>query len=245
MNRIISFLKLTKFKYLINYSIVKTEKQSHFEVEENVRIKNCKIYLKSGSILKIGSGSVLENLTIYIEGNVKIGKNNVINNGYLPHKVTINIYKGTLNIGNNNRIRSKILIRFDGDLVIGDFNNINEESEIRTDEKIQIGNFNQISYKCIIWDTNTHNIYIDDKRRKLTSDYFPNFGYEYERPKTLPINIGDDCWIGQEAAILKGSNIKNSCIIGFRSTLSNICIDDNMTVVPNINNKIFQRKTNK
>ncbi len=229
------------FKFLIFNSIVRNQKHSKILIAKNVKISNSNIFVTKGSTLFIDKGCNIKNLNLFVNGNVSIGKNNIIDNGYCISKSSISV-NGTLVIGDYNRIRSTIWIRFNGKLVIGSHNNINEESEIRCDESVTMGSYNQISYKCMIWDTNTHNIYSDEKRRELTDKFYPIFGYEYEKPKTKAIKIGDDCWIGREAALLKGVELKNSSIVGFRTTLSNCLIEKNKIVVSKRENLVMERE---
>ena len=94
----------------------------------------------------------------------------------------------------------------------------------------------------MIWDTNTHNIYTADKRRVLTDSKYPSFGYEYEKPKTSPVTIGSDNWIGKNVSLLKGTKIANRCIIGYSTVLSNIKLEDNKTIVTSYNYKILDNK---
>ena len=94
-----------------------------------------------------------------------------------------------------------------------------------------IGDYNQISYNVMIWDTNTHNIYTPSKRRELTEKYYPFFGYEYEKPSTKPVKIGSDCWIAQNAAILKGTELEDEVIVGFCTILLGTSIPFGTTVV--------------
>jgi acetyltransferase-like isoleucine patch superfamily enzyme len=242
-------LKITKifcelnFKFLKYNSIVRNENNSKILIAKNVKISNSYIFVTKGSTLVIEKGCDIKNLNLFVNGKVTIGENNIIDNGYCISKLRISV-NGTFILGAYNRIRSIIWIRFNGKLVIGSHNNINEESEIRCDEKITIGSYNQISYKCMIWDTNTHNIYSDEKRRELTDKFYPIFGYEYEKPKTKALKIGDDCWIGREAALLKGVELKNSSIVGFRTTLSNCSIEKNKIVVSKSENLILEREKN-
>lgn len=91
--------------------------------------------------------------------------------------------------------------------------------------------YNQISYNVMIWDTNTHNIYTPSKRRELTEKYYPFFGYEYEKPSTKPVKIGSDCWIAQNAAILKGTELEDEVIVGFCTILLGTSIPFGTTVV--------------
>jgi acetyltransferase-like isoleucine patch superfamily enzyme len=227
------FLSKTKFAGSINANI---------NIHNSVVIKNSFIGISEGSSLMIEEGTVINNLSLFIDGNVKIGKNNIINNESLPGKITINVNNGFFELGCNNKIQSIIKIRFGGHLYIGEFNNINIGSEIRVDEYVRLGDFNQISYKVNIWDTNTHNIYKADKRRELTINKFPVFGYEFEKPKTKPITIGNDCWIGREATLLKGVNLSNKCIVGYKTVLLNCTVNEGVSVVPDVTNKFFDNK---
>ncbi|WP_077919128.1 hypothetical protein [Spirosoma sp. 209] len=238
LNRI---LKQVKIKYLLKNSIVQSEQPGSIIIESSVQISNSKIYVKTGSHLKIGKGSVLKNVFIHVDGELSIGENNILEGGKFS-KLSIYISKGAFTLGSYNRIKSKIMVRFGGLLTIGDHNNINDESEIRADERVIIGDYNQISYQCVIWDTNTHTIYDDATRRELTDKHFPIFGYEYERPKTKPVTIGSDCWIGRGVSILKGVELGSSSIVGYKTILSNCHIEERKVVVTKIDNTIFDRQ---
>ncbi|WP_134090038.1 hypothetical protein [Olivibacter sp. XZL3] len=233
-----------KFSYLGTRSVVGVGKGGNFSVGNNTLITNSHITVAPGSKLLIGNNCSIQNLRLNVNGVVRINDFNFII-GPSRSKLLWNINDGDLTIGSHNRLRNKLLVRFGGVLEIGEYNNINENSEIRCDEQVSIGDFNQISYNCVIWDTNTHNIYSDEKRRELTVKHFPRFGMETERPKTSPVSIGSDCWIGREASVLKGVRINDSCVVGYRTTLSNCVIDKNMTVVSEIKNTIFLRKVAK
>lgn len=228
--KILDVLRQLNYRFLLSKSIIRNEKKSVIKIDDTVKILNCKIYVSRGSSLIIEKDCILKNLNLSIKGDVILGRGNLIDNGYLPSRVNI-LVDGTFTLGDYNRLRSNIWVRFNGKLHVGTRNNINEESEIRCDDSIEIGNYNQISYKCMIWDTNTHNIYSKEKRRELTDRYYPIFGYEYEKPKTKPIKVGDDCWIGREAALLKGAVIGNSSIVGFRAIVSNCAIETYKIVV--------------
>jgi acetyltransferase-like isoleucine patch superfamily enzyme len=225
--KILKELTSLKFRFLLNLSIVKSKGQ--IIIGNNVKISGSRIIVHEGFTLKIGDNSRLSNVNLDIKGDVLIGEFNIFETGNSKVKIEI-IGTGDLLIGSYNRIRSKIWIRYNGKLSIANHNNINEGSEIRCDKKIVIGSYNQVSYNCMIWDTNTHNIYSFEERRRLTKNKYPIFGFEYERPKTSPVIIGDDSWIGKDVALLKGTKVGHRCIIGFRTVLSNVTVEDNLTV---------------
>jgi acetyltransferase-like isoleucine patch superfamily enzyme len=237
LNRLCWLFKIG-YKYILNKSSIRGSKDAKLFIGNNVKIKNSNINVLTGSSLTIGNGTIIQNVNLSIKGNAVIGDNNIITSDNPFYKLDINI-DGKLFIGNKNRIQSRILIRYGGDLSINNHNNINQESEIRVDENISIGSFNQISYKVIIWDTNTHNLYPAEHRRKLAEEKFPIFGYEYEKPKTKPVIIGDDCWIGREAVLLKGASLSDKCVLGFRTVLSDCITEKNTTIVTKVSNKVF------
>ncbi len=246
MNKIIKIIELLfslkqfgvrKFFFMKNK--FRISRNSILEIDSSVKMKNVSLHLNENSVLKIAKGVELNNVIISVKGTLIIEENSILNNGYSYKKLNISINNGKLMIGSKNRIQCDFLIRYGGIVVIGDNNNINSESEIRCDESIKIGNYNQISYKVLIWDTNTHNIYSANKRRELTDNYFPIFGYEFEKPTTKAVQIGNDCWISRDVSILKGTNIGNKCIIGHKVMLSKNNIENSNTVVSNNVLKIF------
>ena len=231
-----------QYKYLFSRSIVIVKKGSYCQIDKNVKIKNSKVTVCSGSTLEIERNTIINKTNIYVEGKLKVGPECIIENGDSPGKATLLIYNGgELDVDNNTRLRCKIWIRYGGKVKIGQYTNINEGTEIRSDEAISIGDYCMISYNCVIWDTNTHNIYPDEQRRRLTTMHYPKFGHEIEKPKTAKIYIGNDCWIGREAVILKGVTIKNSVVVGYRTMLSKGVIEDNKTVVQQVSYKILDK----
>ena len=244
MQKLFDFFNQLKFRYLLTRSIVRVGKNTTVFIDKNVCISHSKINIFSGSKLTVEENVTIKNVILNIDGEVYIGKNTIIDNGYQLYKIKINV-KGNMYILNNSRIRcANIWIRFGGVLRIGNYTNINEESEIRVDEQISIGDYNQISYKCVIWDTNTHNIYPAKERRNQAEKYFPLFGYEFEKPKTKKVMIGNDCWIGREVAILKGTTINNGCIIAYRAIVSNCEIESGKLIVSQVNNVIYKTEVN-
>lgn len=266
ISKVIKIIFRCKIKYIFNRNIIICDKNSLLKIEKGVKLSRCHIYLspncdltiKNGTIIRnsyltirtngttmslieIGNNCFIENANIKVCGTFKIGEFNIIEKGYNYNPVNIDI-AGTCIIGHHNRIRCKIWTRYNSILSIGHYNNINEESEIRCDDNISIGKFNQISYKCSIWDTNTHSIYKALKRRELTITKYPGYGYEYEKPKTKPVSIGDDNWIGKNSAILKGTSIGDKCIIGYSTILSNIHVPNNKTITQKIELSIFDNE---
>ena len=253
LKKIFKSLSKLRLKYLIYGSKISIEKGGVFSVGKNVTISKCSIFVKKGDTLIIGDNTSISRSSInMIAGGgaeIKIGKNCKISDFNLSitwgvmHFGDYNIIEkgdnlstpsfkvgGDLVIGDYNHILCDICTRFCGKVNIGNRNAINEGTEIRCDDKITIGDYNQISYNCAIWDTNTHNIYKAEKRREITDSQYPDFGLEFEKPKTIPVFIGSDCWIGKDVKILKGTKLENKCIIALGTLLTNVSIAQNKTI---------------
>jgi acetyltransferase-like isoleucine patch superfamily enzyme len=192
-----------------------------FIKSDNVELDNVSIKMGTKAKLTLLNGVKIKNYNIVIEeGEMIVGENSILqqgNNSLIP---SIYINKGVLNIGNNNNIKADFCIKFGGKCTIGEYNCLNELTEVRCDEKIDIGSFNLISYECMIYDTNTHCMYLPEKRRELTIKDFPNIGIEYEKPMTKPISIGNDCWVGKRSVILKGCQIGDEAVLSACSVVT-------------------------
>ena len=197
--------------WLSGRSLVRIIGTGYFKSDSSACISRSKIYIYPGASLIIGKNCNIKGVTISVtKGCCHIDNYTIIDGSLLS------IDKGELKIGHHSKISCKrIWIRFGGTLTIGDYTNINEGSELRCDEFLSIGSYNQISYNVRIWDTNTHSKLSKEQRRNITEARFPYFGFEESQPDTAPVKIGDDCWIGEKAAIMKGSCIGDGSIIGF------------------------------
>lgn len=239
--------------YLLKGSKVTIEKGGVFKLGKNVKIHKSTIYVKKGDSLIIGDHTTLSRASISMiiggKSEVNIGKNclieefdlsvtkgfididdnNILSKGGILDRPHFEV-EGGLKIGSFNSIRCCAWIRFGGTVKIGSRNAINEGTEIRCDEHVTIGDYNQISYDCVFWDTNTHMIYKAEQRRSITDEQYPDFGMEFEKPKTAPIAIGSDCWIGKGVSVLKGTSIADKCIVGYGTLLSHVSISENKTI---------------
>lgn len=207
---------------------------SELIILSNVQISNVNLFAKSNSSINL-SDSVQINCYDWMiwQSVVTIDKNCVFNQGRNALRPYVNLSEGQLHISDHNVIRADFWIRFGGVVKVGQYNCINERTELRCDEQIRIGDFNMISYDCNIWDTNTHCIYSPSVRREKTISDFPVIGSESERPKTKPVIIGNDCWVGKGSVILKGSVLENEAIVATRAIVSNQTIHENRKAVTN------------
>lgn len=241
MNTLKKIVNRILTKMGISNTVIK-DSSSCISVAKNTKVSHSILTAKNNAIVEIKDGCILNNVEINVEnGHLFIGSNTILNSGGSPEKLQITINEGSVRIGEKSRVQARLWVRFGGTLIIGSYSNINKGSEIRCDESITIGDYNQISYNCMIWDTNTHNIYPCSKRRQMTQKHFPIFGYEYERPITAPIIIGSDCWISQGVTILKGCKIGDEVVIATNTTLIGSSIDNKMLVYQPIQIKQVSR----
>lgn len=213
-------LKEILWRFCFSCSYIRCLSGGKLNISSSSKISHSTIIVYPEAQLTIDENVEITNTTIIIQkGFVFIGNNTIIK-GNRGCPVFIQIDFGNLNVAHHCFLGcEKIWVRFNGNLVIGPYTNINKGSELRCDERVEIGSYCQISYNVRIWDTNTHEILPKLKRRERTEKYFPIFGKEINKPVTSPVKIGDDCWIGEYSAILKGSQIGDECILGFRTTL--------------------------
>lgn len=240
-NRIFNLLSETRWKFRLSGSNVRIKGNGSLRLGKDVSIINCKIYIDNNSSIIIGDHVRLSGIQIFVTkgGLLRIGNHSILEkerNSVSPEYI---IENSNVNIGEHTLIKVwRVWCRFGGELKIGNYTNINFGSEIRCDKIIHVGDFCQISYNVKIWDTNTHSILPFEERRNRTINDFPSFGREFSTPTTAPVTIGDDCWIGESASILKGTVIGNRTIIGYHTLVSNVTIPSDSRVVSQINLRI-------
>ena len=147
-------------------------------------------------------------LIIYLQsGKLELGKNIVIRG--VPYVKV----KGVLQIGDNVVINSSlrsnptnhykrciICVEKSAVLSIGDNVGISN-SVVYCSESILVQKNTLIGSGVRIWDTDFHNMETDNR---------------YVRK----VSIGENCWIGADSIVLKGSNIPNDTIIGAKSLVT-------------------------
>lgn len=227
----------------IKDSQVKFGTGAKVSIGQHVSIRNSKIEVTGGELIVEDGVNISDyEITVTRGCRLHIGADCYLERGDNWRNPFIILWDASsLKVANNNRLRCDVMCRFGGQCEIGEYNCLNERTEIRCDESVKIGTFNMISYNCRIWDTNTHAFYADDTRRRMTREKFPNIGSEKDKPVTSPVVIGDDCLLGEECVILKGSMVGNKCIIGVRSVAAGVLIPErsmavgNPAIVKNIN----------
>jgi acetyltransferase-like isoleucine patch superfamily enzyme len=214
-------------------NMIEKDDNSRVTKGEKAVITNCDITLINSNIILDDEVTLHGYNIVLTNSTLKVGKKSFLISNNPNCRNTLVINDGHMEVGDCSRIVAKeISIRWGGQLTIANYTAINEGCEIRCDENISIGNFVMISYECMIYDTNTHMIYNPEKRRELTISDYPYIGTEHEKPRTKPVIIGDDCWIGKRSTILKGVTLGKFVIVGTGSVVTT-SVPDNMVCAGN------------
>lgn len=208
------------------------DKRSKITIGKNVSF-NAVMRVSNGSEVTIEDDCVFKNCTIHIINHSRVffGKGVMMLSGR-SGTVPIQIDNGTLVLEGYNRFMSEILVRFGGVMKVGKYTGIGYNSEIRCEESVSIGDYGLFSYDVCIYDTDTHSIDWKERRKQIEEGYPVGTG-EKEKPRTKPVIIGDDVWLGKGATITKGTKIGNRCIVGTRTIVGGGEYPDDTTLISN------------
>jgi acetyltransferase-like isoleucine patch superfamily enzyme len=155
--------------------------------------------------------------SIYNNTNIILGKDVVFT---IESDVKLNY--GKIVIGDNTVISGNLMtFGHGGNITIGKDSYIGAQTRIWSGVDIKIGDRVLVSHNCNIFDGTTHPIdkEIRAKHEKVVlSSGFPNELYEtiYE----LPVQIGNDVWIGCNCILLKGVTIGEGSIVSAGSIVT-------------------------
>lgn len=104
--------------------------------------------------------------------------------------------------------RCIIVARYGGRIEIGEHCGISG-STIYSWASIKIGNYTRIGANCKIIDNDFHPVELEHR----------HLGFNEKYTRRAPIIIGDDCFIGMNSIILKGTTLGNNVIVGAGSVV--------------------------
>jgi acetyltransferase-like isoleucine patch superfamily enzyme len=104
--------------------------------------------------------------------------------------------------------RSIIIARYGGKIEIGEHCGISG-STIYAWESIKIGKYTRIGANCKIIDNDFHPIELAYRHKGLNKEY----------TRREPIEIGEDCFVGANSIILKGTKLGDNVIVGAGSVV--------------------------
>ena len=224
--------KLESFELTKRQTVIFAVKNSNIKIGKKVCLNNVTIDLKDNSKITICDNVKIQNASIKLSknSNLIIGSNCILGfNDQTP--LYLNLSEGNCEIGENSKLKlSKIQVRFGGSLKIGRYAGFGQNTDIRCDEKISIGDYCLCSYNVSIFDTNVHSL--DPEERKVNIiNQFPSGLSDIIKPKTSPVILGENIWIGKNASVLKGSHIATGSIIGMNAVISNVKEESKKTFV--------------
>lgn len=199
-------------------------------VEEGVRLQaditigeDCRVHIGRGCSLRNANLDVRRASTVEFRPESLLG----CRGGACTR---VDLDQGTLVLGERSLLLGQVLVRFGGRLSIGRWTATNHGTEIRCEDEITIGDYGLISYDVCIYDTNTHSTDWNERRERIEQGY-PDGAGEVRKPRTKPIRIGDDVWIGKGATLTKGTRIGNRCTVGIRTSVGGGVYDDDCLLV--------------
>jgi len=145
-------------------------------------------------------GSIITGMILFGFGNVAIfdqKRQKAIWN--VSGKITFN---GKAILGHG----TKISVEQTGEIYFGENFKITAETSIVSLKKIEFGKNCLISWDILIMDDDFHSLFNKEDGK--------NF------PRSKPVYIGDNVWIGCRTTVLKGSYIPEHCIIGSNSVVN-------------------------
>lgn len=115
--------------------------------------------------------------------------------------------KAKLTIGKMFKMRdgAKIRVRNGAICSIGDNSSVSSNCIITCLEKVVIGNNVQLSPNVFVYDHD--------------HDFRAEGGIGAKKYKTAPIEIGDNCWVGCNTVILKGTKLGDNCVVAAGSVI--------------------------
>jgi galactoside O-acetyltransferase len=135
--------------------------------------------------------------------------------------------KATLVIGKDCILKNEFIFEsVSGQIRIGEKTFINKDTKIMSINSVTIGNHVTISFGVMIYDHDSHSLdYIERQNdiRKILSTRELNNDIENKNwgcVNNSPIVIGDNVWIGFQAAILKGVTVGEGAIIAAKAVVT-------------------------
>ena len=111
--------------------------------------------------------------------------------------------------------RCIIVARYGGKIEIGEHCGISG-STIYAWDSIKIGSYTRVGANCKIIDNDFHPVELEFRHKALNEQH----------SRRAPIEIGDDCFIGMNSIILKGTKLGNNVIVGAGSVVHGIFPDN-------------------
>lgn len=207
-NFIHKFLKANLRSIFLNFYLLPFRQAMHLPLLFSRKVKIVHIY----------RGGVQLNSKLLRPGMVQIGYEGagIIDAKYERTLVEVSregrlIFNGNAFIGSASRLCAH------GNLEFGTDVNVTGRSDFICYKNIKIGSGSLISWNCLFMDTDFHKIFLGSKI--------------VNEPES--ISVGEKCWIGCRATVLKGSGIPNGAVVGAGSIVSRNLMEENSVYAGN------------
>lgn len=135
--------------------------------------------------------------------------------------------KAKVKIGHDCILKNEIIFEsITGNVSIGSKTFINKDTKIMSIDSVTIGSYVTISFGVMIYDHDSHSLDYRERQKdinKILDTRNLNNDIEnknWECVKRAPITIGDNVWIGFQAAILKGVTVGEGAIIAAKAVVT-------------------------
>ena len=205
---------------------IEIDDSSEMFLGDHTYLSNCKISVKRGSQLVLGDYTSIKGSTISLDkGAVLSTEATVFLEQVRDYRQRIVLSGAKASVGTGSRIRASMSANHNAQIRIGRKTYINQGSEIRCHNSVSIGDYVLISYEVDIFDNNTHDTDWQSRHRSIEASP-PGSFIEKTPPASAPISIGNNCWIGKRAAILKGVSIGDRSIVALSSIVTKSVPED-------------------
>lgn len=171
---------------------------STFDVDPSVRFEMSSITIRQGGNLQVKGPTLIRDSKIFVgEG-------------------------ASLIISENSRLGgSLVFARYPGaKLRLGKFFRAFNQAVIYCDESVEIGDYVLMARLTSISDSTTHNLdYRIRRQAMIQAQPFEAMALE-PKPRTVPLQIGDDCWFGEGSKVLIARSGESFLRIGDRSIVA-------------------------
>lgn len=129
---------------------------------------------------------------------------------------------GFISVGKKSCVRGSLEIqRYNGKIEIGSNCYVGDHTRIWAADSVKIGNNVLIAHNVNIFDNDTHPTDYLERRDDAENIIFKGgIRKNYPSLQSLPVEIGDDAWIGCNSIILKGVKIGGGCIVAAGSVVT-------------------------
>jgi acetyltransferase-like isoleucine patch superfamily enzyme len=204
-------------KLVMNNATIKLEK-SKIIFGQNAHLKYSDIHFIEANVTA-GSNFRLHDLNLVsVESEFNIG--DYFFGQCLQKEKSWSFKKANFSAGNNCRIQG-VIHQSESLFSLGSHSFINEGTLVSCLSQIKIGEYVMISYDCMLMDNNSHQLDYRARRKEIDQG-FPNGTLQLsaQLPKSAPLIIGNDVWIGARSTLLKGVNIGNRAVIASNSVIT-------------------------